>query len=829
MDNMKIVKQKPMKYPTNKEIIVFGNDVLQGIDLKQLSKVPDITISINRNIDVKYPVKSPEEVAQVIRDIINPLVETQELFICLYLNVKNEIISVYRHSAGTTSSTLVDTKIILLGAIRQLAASIIIAHNHPSGSTVPSPADSSITKMIKAAGETHGIKLLDSMIVTKRSFYSFANENKEFNLSGIIYPINGLPEKRKTKQTQNIMITKTNLKDRIDSIDLSEDKKLREDDESISDITSQFTDFSFTDADPELNVFVDQTIDDLNQHVKSKAKEADKPDEAEEPVKTEKRKSRSAATKKPKAEKQRTEKPKKVKVEKPKRVKKEKTPKPKKQDSAEYVESVLPEVRIIKRYVGMDGKNLTKEKILTFISTIQRLIRSHAIRKTSKYADEVMHVQNELIKAWNKHKNSSTTFLFNLDSSDNAVMQSYRQIANSQKPCMAIRLIKRYIAIHGKNDVYEKALGLRLEIASFLEKDPDGKYATELKELKKHLFDFIDGKTLSPELTEQQLNGFQGLGLIDYRNLKKGDDVAPLTGVRGKVIKAVADRVGIDATSDHHRSKKKLRKHKAGQSLGECPCQVTSPTLGSIAEQPNIMPASDFKKMDFSPVGYKGKWLSLIGDPVEPFMLMCWSKPGKGKTTLMIEFAGYLAAELSKKVLFVSKEEGLNHTLKDKFSRMNAFSPNIFVSESIPADLSAYNYVFLDSVNQLQLSIEDISALKDKYPLVSFILIFQATVDGNYRGTKDFEHLVDVSININDQGYASAQKTRFGGNGTINVFQEEFEEIYKFTTLQDAERFRDKKKIEGISLRIAQGDDGKIWVIKNEKAEQLYQKGFTIL
>ena len=817
-----------MKYPTNKEIIVFGNDVLQGIDLKQLSKVPDITISINRNIDVKYPVKSPEDVAQVIRDIINPLVETQELFICLYLNVKNEIISVYRHSSGTTSSTLVDTKIILLGAIRQLAASIIIAHNHPSGSTVPSPADSSITKMIKAASETHGIKLLDSMIVTKRSFYSFANENKEFNLSGIIYPINGLPEKSKTKQTQNIMITKINLKDRIDSIDLSEDKKLREDVESISDITSQFTDFSFTDADAELNVFVDQTIADLNQHVKSKTKEAERPHEAEEPIKAEKQKSRRAATKKPKAEKPKTEKPKKEKTEKPKKVKKEKTPKVKKQDSAEYVESVLPEVRIIKRFVGMDGKNLTKEKILTFISTIQRLIRSHAIRKTSKYAEEVMHVQNELIKAWNKHKNSSTTFLFNLDSSDNAVMQSYKQIANSQKPCMAIRLIKRYIAIHGKKDVYEKALGLRLEITSFLEKNPDGKYTNELQELKKHLVDFIDGKTTSPELTQQQLNGFQGLGLIDFKSLKKGDDVASSTGVRGKVRKVITDRVGINATPEY-RSKKKLRKHKTGQSLGECPCQAKTPTLGSIAEQPNIMPACDFKKMDFTPVGYKGKWLSLIGDPVEPFMLMCWSKPGKGKTTLMIEFAGYLAAELSKKVLFVSKEEGLNHTLKDKFSRMNAFSPNIFVSGSIPSDLSSYNYVFLDSVNQLQLSIEDVSALKDKYPFVSFILIFQATVDGNYRGTKDFEHLVDVSININDQGYASAQKTRFGGNGTINVFQEEFEEIYKFTTLQDAERFSDKKKIEGISLRIAQGDDGKIWVIKNEKAEQLYQKGFTIL
>jgi hypothetical protein len=195
----------------------------------------------------------------------------------------------------------------------------------------------------------------------------------------------------------------------------------------------------------------------------------------------------------------------------------------------------------------------------------------------------------------------------------------------------------------------------------------------------------------------------------------------------------------------------------------------------------------------------------------------------------MIEFAQYLANEKLKRVLFVSKEEGLNHTLKDKFFRMNAFSPNIFISESIPADLSLYDYVFFDSVNQLQLSIEDVAELKKKNPNVSFMLIFQATVDGSYRGTKDFEHLVDVSVNINDQGYASAQKTRFGGNGTINVFKEDFEEIYKFTNLQDAEKFRDKKKAEGVALRIVQGDDMKIWVVKTEKAEELYQKGFTIL
>ena len=56
------------------------------------------------------------------------------------------------------------------------ACCVIVVHNHPSGSLKPSAADTEITKKIKAAGEVNGITLLDSMIITSESYYSFADE-----------------------------------------------------------------------------------------------------------------------------------------------------------------------------------------------------------------------------------------------------------------------------------------------------------------------------------------------------------------------------------------------------------------------------------------------------------------------------------------------------------------------------------------------------------------------------------------------------------------------------------------------------------------------------
>ena len=102
----------------------------------------------------------------------------QEVFYILYLDRKNAIKSEYLLSKGTISSTVVDIRLLYKEAVQQAAASIIVAHNHPSGNLTPSQADIDITHKIKEAGKLFDITLLDHVIVSARGFYSFADNGR---------------------------------------------------------------------------------------------------------------------------------------------------------------------------------------------------------------------------------------------------------------------------------------------------------------------------------------------------------------------------------------------------------------------------------------------------------------------------------------------------------------------------------------------------------------------------------------------------------------------------------------------------------------------------
>ena len=99
-----------------------------------------------------------------------------EQFKVLLLNRANRVIGVYQASSGGITGTIADSRLILATAIKSLAVSIILSHNHPSGNLKPSRADEELTAKIKSACNLHDIKVLDHVIVTSESYYSFADE-----------------------------------------------------------------------------------------------------------------------------------------------------------------------------------------------------------------------------------------------------------------------------------------------------------------------------------------------------------------------------------------------------------------------------------------------------------------------------------------------------------------------------------------------------------------------------------------------------------------------------------------------------------------------------
>ena len=104
--------------------------------------------------------------------------EYKELFYALYMNTANDVLAVHKISEGTTKQTLVDIKFIMQGAILTNAASLIICHNHPSGSIHPSRADDELTKSIKQACQLMRIHFADHVIVCDGLYYSYLEQGK---------------------------------------------------------------------------------------------------------------------------------------------------------------------------------------------------------------------------------------------------------------------------------------------------------------------------------------------------------------------------------------------------------------------------------------------------------------------------------------------------------------------------------------------------------------------------------------------------------------------------------------------------------------------------
>lgn len=112
-------------------------------------------------------IDSPEKAVAQLGDIRT---KKQEYFVLLTLDGANRLIKKHIISIGTLTASLVHPREVFAEAIADRAASIIVAHNHPSGSLVASEADAAVTERLREAGELLGIELLDHVIVTLSEF-----------------------------------------------------------------------------------------------------------------------------------------------------------------------------------------------------------------------------------------------------------------------------------------------------------------------------------------------------------------------------------------------------------------------------------------------------------------------------------------------------------------------------------------------------------------------------------------------------------------------------------------------------------------------------------
>lgn len=175
-----------------KEILKLGKDNLNELgklSVKELMKIKGIgeakAITITAALELgrrrqatasleKSVVGSSNDIAAYLRTALKDY--RHEIFAVIFLNRANKVNHFEIVSAGGITGTVADPRVILKKALEENAVSIILCHNHPSGSLKPSRADEELTTKIKEAAKYFDIKVIDHIIVSEDGYYSFADE-----------------------------------------------------------------------------------------------------------------------------------------------------------------------------------------------------------------------------------------------------------------------------------------------------------------------------------------------------------------------------------------------------------------------------------------------------------------------------------------------------------------------------------------------------------------------------------------------------------------------------------------------------------------------------
>ncbi|WP_308710177.1 DNA repair protein RadC [Mycoavidus sp. HKI] len=151
-------------------------NAVHGMGPAKIAQLHAISELIQRALAEELRNNTYLESPTAVRDYLKLLIGTRpyEVFVCLYLDARHRLIRAEESSRGTLTQTTVYPREITRQALLLNAASLIVAHNHPSGTVAASPADQHLTKQLQAVLALFEIKLLDHFIVASNAILSFS-------------------------------------------------------------------------------------------------------------------------------------------------------------------------------------------------------------------------------------------------------------------------------------------------------------------------------------------------------------------------------------------------------------------------------------------------------------------------------------------------------------------------------------------------------------------------------------------------------------------------------------------------------------------------------
>jgi DNA repair protein RadC len=164
------------KLEEKKNITLQELSSMNGLGLSKACTVMAMLELGRRSWDVaNIRIRTPQDIFEVVRHYAN---RNQERFISISLNGAHEVMAVRVVTVGLVNRTMVHPREVFADPLSDHCCAVCVCHNHPSGELEPSPEDDSITIKLEAAAEVLGIRFLDHLIFSEKSFYSYRKENK---------------------------------------------------------------------------------------------------------------------------------------------------------------------------------------------------------------------------------------------------------------------------------------------------------------------------------------------------------------------------------------------------------------------------------------------------------------------------------------------------------------------------------------------------------------------------------------------------------------------------------------------------------------------------
>ncbi len=402
--------------------------------------------------------------------------------------------------------------------------------------------------------------------------------------------------------------------------------------------------------------------------------------------------------------------------------------------NVKQVEHIREEVKYIKRYVGLHNKVKTPNAILAFIKALQRSIVQKLIKKTSPLAEEIEMIQNKLVQAYNKMKGDES---FAINEKD---LNHLVAIAGGEKVYQSIAVIKRFIGMQGKDDekkinAFLKYLENLVEKKKLTKEDP---YADKVNAIYKSLRQRTGSKI---SISKAELNGLEGI--VKACGCK--DDVGRIYNTGGRKLRPCKSKTYSDASRG-------ACSHNKGLS--------------------GVLTAEEMATRKLDLLNFVSFWHSLFGNPAKNFTMMFHGEPHNGKTIFLLKLAQYLAENFGE-VLYVSSEEFASPTMTKKVNEfLNPLPSRLHFAENLQdPDLSNYQFIILDSVNDLGLKINEYKELRKEHPDKAFIFILQHTKAGDFKGGKDWEHIAEIAGEVH-KGAVNVTKNRYAPKNSLNFFKQ---------------------------------------------------------